>query len=332
MSVLKDSRQTRFHKSKAQLIDEIEVLEVTLSDYVKLEKALRENEQTLERYLTDQLDTQERYQAQAADMAHLAEELSFEKQRAEAASEAKSQFLSSMSHELRTPLNAILGFAQLLQMDHENSLSKAQSDSVRNILSGGSLLSALIEDLLDLAQIETGNVQLNIEDIQPQDILQQTLLTANVLAEKRGITLVDQGTTKDLPSIRTDTTRLGQILLNLLANAIKYNRDAGTATLDCDLRPDGFLRISVTDTGHGIPVDKRDAVFEPFDRIGKEGKNIEGTGIGLTITKQLIEALGGHMDFESEVDKGSTFWVDLPLSEKFRESEIAVQVLAKPST
>ncbi len=317
--------------SNDQLKENIEALEQALRDRDELEQHLKENEETLERFITDQYDSQERYQSQAAELVILAEELAIEQQRAEASSEAKSRFLSSVSHELRTPLNAVLGYAQLLQMEHGKPLDEPQRGCVRNILHGGNILLSLIMDILDMSQIEAGNISLKIEDIQLRDTLQRTLLTANVLAEKRGIILEDEGSSKHLPDVRTDASRLTQVLLNLLSNAIKYNRESGTVILDCEVIANEFLRISITDTGCGIPADKFDAVFEPFDRIGQEGKIIEGTGIGLTITKQLVEVMGGRIGFESEVDKGSVFWVDLPVSEKLLISERALHEISRSS-
>ncbi|HEY9081194.1 MHYT domain-containing protein [Magnetovibrio sp.] len=244
-----------------------------------------------------------------------ARELRQAKEDAEAANHAKSEFLSSMSHELRTPLNAILGFGQLLDYNPKEPLTPAQKDSVKQIMSGGQHLLNLINDVLDLAKIEAGKVQLSIENVSVKTVLNECLSLTQTLADKRGIRqIVGEGfqTNKD---IRVDHTRFKQSLLNLMSNAVKYNKENGSVTLDCHETLDGMLHISVTDTGEGIPEEKYEELFKPFNRLDAENTEIEGTGIGLTITKQLIERMDGHIGVVSEVGQGSTFWLELPCSE-----------------
>ncbi|MCH8214807.1 MAG: response regulator [Proteobacteria bacterium] len=243
-----------------------------------------------------------------------AEELRTAKQQADAANRAKSEFLSSMSHELRTPMNAILGFAQLLQDNPKEPLRPPQKEHVQQILKGGRHLLDLINDVLDLAGIEGGVVALTIDDVAPQEILAECLDLARTLADRHGVALVDGATGRELPAVRADATRLRQVVLNLLSNAIKYNRDGGRVTLGCKPTAGGMLRVSIADTGPGIPPQKQDQLFQPFRRLGAESTDIEGTGIGLTITKRLIELMDGRIGFETEVGRGSTFWIELPLA------------------
>ncbi|SOD90706.1 PAS domain S-box protein [Caenispirillum bisanense] len=241
-------------------------------------------------------------------------ELRLAQEEAERANEAKSAFLSSMSHELRTPLNAILGFAQLLEASRKDPLTDKQKSHVQHILKGGQHLLDLINEVLDLARIEAGKLTLSIEDISPADVLDECLSITETLAERRGIA-VQRGFALPLPGVRADYTRLKQVLLNLLSNAVKYNREAGRLTLAVGPGAPGMLRFAVTDTGRGIPADKFASLFEPFNRLGAETTEVEGTGIGLTITRELTERMGGTLGVESEVGVGSTFWVEMPLSE-----------------
>jgi|GEM_PF-621107 len=235
---------------------------------------------------------------------------------AEIASRSKSEFLSSMSHELRTPMNAILGFAQMLDFNPKEPLTDTQKSSVNLILKGGDHLLDLIDQVLELSKIEAGKMSLEIDHVPAGSILDECLILIQGLAEEKGIEIIDRMTGNDLPLLWTDSTRLQQVLLNLLSNAIKYNKKGGTVTLTSQETPNQMLRFRVADTGSGIPVEKQDDLFEPFERLGREAGEIEGTGIGLTISKQIIELLGGQIGYESRIDKGSTFWIDVPLSIK----------------
>jgi len=227
---------------------------------------------------------------------------------ADRANQAKSEFLSSMSHELRTPMNAILGFGQLLECDY--SLPEEHRDNAREILKAGRHLLNLINEVLDLAKVESGFIDLSLEPVEVYPIVEECRSLIAPLAIQREITFghsVAQGV-----AVRADRTRLKQILLNLLSNAINYNRPGGSVRVELERR-DNRLRIRVTDTGIGIPAERLAELFQPFNRLDAEGGSIEGTGIGLTITRRIVEIMGGEVDVASEVGVGSTFWVELPL-------------------
>jgi PAS domain S-box-containing protein len=227
---------------------------------------------------------------------------------AERASRAKSEFLSRMSHDLRTPLNAILGFAQLLEMDR---LSAEQCDSVQQILRGGLHLLELINEVLDIARIEAGQLSLAPEPIAVADVVTQVVDLVRPLGAPRGISVTaDVGAQASL-HVRADRQRLIQVLMNLVGNAVKYNRDEGQVRVSCE-PIDSTARIRVADTGPGIPPEKLDLLFQPFERLGAEQTAIEGTGLGLAVAKGLTEAMNGRIGVESHVDAGSTFWIDLP--------------------
>jgi PAS domain S-box-containing protein len=235
-----------------------------------------------------------------------------EKMRAETANIAKTQFLASMSHELRTPLNAILGFGQLLTMDAKDPLSVKQQEYTKIIVKSGMHLLELIEQVLDLAQIETGKLKLSMESVALFDLCKICQLSVTPQANNRNIQM-----NIDVPPetvVWADAMRLKEILLNLLSNAIKYNRDGGSIWITATALDNAKVRISVTDTGDGITPELHNKLFEPFNRLGKEGSVVPGTGIGLNITKDLTEAMGGEIGFASESGKGSTFWVDLPIA------------------
>jgi PAS domain S-box-containing protein len=232
---------------------------------------------------------------------------------AEAASAAKSEFLSSMSHELRTPLNAILGFAQLLARDTREPLSSRHKQRVEHILKGGEHLLRLINDILDLSRIEAGGVPISMEPVSVADVLAEVQRTLQPLAAGQNIHLDMPPLPEGLPMVSADRTRFVQIVMNLGSNAVKYNRAFGTVRFDVSIPDAHRVRISVQDTGIGIPLDKQATIFQPFQRAGQETGPIEGTGIGLVITKRLATLMHGDVEFESEPGVGSRFWVTLPV-------------------
>ena len=250
------------------------------------------------------------------------------KEVAEKANRTKSEFLSSMSHELRTPLNAILGFAQLIEMD--NSLTNDLQESAHEIRNAGEHLLQLVGDVLDLAKIEAGKLNLTAEVLTPVELIKECLSLVKTQAEVKGVQLCLQ--TNDLAdyTVRADRVRLRQVILNLISNAVKYNRDQGRVVITCSLIDDSYFRLAIEDTGRGIPSDRHGEVFQPFNRLGAELGNIEGSGVGLVITKQLISHMGGRIDFTSEEGVGSQFWVDLPVSSEMASSLVGADVDEEP--
>jgi signal transduction histidine kinase/CheY-like chemotaxis protein len=230
---------------------------------------------------------------------------------AEQANLAKSMFLSRMSHELRTPLNAILGFSQLLDMA---DLEADHADDVRRILVAGRHLLELINELLDIGRIEAGELTMSPEPVGVADALSDALELIRPLADARSIR-VSMDDRVDGHHVQADRQRLKQVLLNLLSNAVKYNTEGGHVTLTCSETAGGMLRIGVSDTGPGITPAEMERVFAPFDRLGRQDGDVEGTGLGLMLSKGLMEAMDGHLDVESVPGEGSTFTIELPLVE-----------------
>lgn len=231
---------------------------------------------------------------------------------AEAANRAKSDFLSGMSHELRTPLNAVLGFAEVLLEGYDTPLTDKQRGYVNHILAGGSHLLDLINEVLDLSRVEAGGMTLDMTAVQLGAVIEKCLSLTNPIFAKYEVVPTNK-TTGCGATVRTDPQRATQLILNLLSNAAKYNRRGGTVTVSCENVAGGFHRLTVTDTGKGIPEHKRDQLFKAFNRLGAEATEIEGTGIGLALSKSIIEAMGGRIGFSSLVDQGSRFWLDFPL-------------------
>jgi PAS domain S-box-containing protein len=222
--------------------------------------------------------------------------------------QSRTEFLSRISHELRTPLNAILGFAQVLEMD---DLSATQGESVKQILKGGDHLLKLINEVLEISRLQSGNMAISLEPVHIEAVVAEALTLVEPLAAERDVTFVNKVSSRGDCYVEADQQRLKQVLLNLLSNAIKYNRAGGTVTVSLEEPASGRILILVTDTGMGIPQEKLAQVFVPFDRLGAQESGVEGTGLGLTLSKLLVEAMDGTLDVESEPYIGSTFIVGL---------------------
>jgi PAS domain S-box-containing protein len=288
---------------------EIFPLELTISPMIV------ENEKF---YIGVLRDVTQRYQQQqdlitAKEHAETAQEI------AEHANRAKSEFLSKMSHELRTPLNAILGFSQLLSAD---SLTTDQLDSVNLINNSGKHLLNLINDVLDLARIESGNVVASLEHVNIGDLITEITPVIETQLDELQLTLTTNYFTDQEIWVIADYIRLKQVLLNLLSNAVKYNRTLGTITIDVRFHSSHTIRIAVQDSGYGIDAALLEGLFEPFNRLGKDASAIQGTGIGLVISRELIRLMHGELGVSSIVDTGSVFWLDLPLAETKENDEI----------
>jgi len=286
---------------------------VDITESKQIEAELRQHRWRLEELVakrTDELaeankhlrqDIVERKRAQA--------ELTNAKAAAEKANLAKSSFLSSMSHELRTPLNAILGFAQLIEIGSPPP-TPSQMARLKEILHGGWYLLDLINEILDLATIESGNLALSLESVSLAEVISECQAMIEPQARQRGIQLIFPKFDSPL-TVKADRTRLKQALINLLSNAIKYNREQGTVEVKCVTGTAEFVCISIQDAGDGISPEKLSQLFQPFNRLGQEKGAVEGTGIGLAVTKELVELMGGSIGVDSTVGVGSVFWFEL---------------------
>ena len=239
-------------------------------------------------------------------------DLLLSKQDAEAANRAKSEFLSSMSHELRTPMNAILGFSQMLEYNPKEPLSVAQKECVDLIMKGGNHLLTLINDILDLAKIESGKVEMLFEDISPIELFHDSLPMVTELSRKHNIEIVIPSEGEAEIKVRADHIRLKQVFLNLLTNGIKYNDEHGTVTIRVEKAENEKVHIYVTDTGIGLTAQDQLKLFKPFSRIGAEHSEVEGTGIGLVVCENLMTLMRGSITVTSELGKGTEVCLELP--------------------
>ena len=258
------------------------------------------------------------------------DELILAKASAEKANQAKSEFLSSMSHELRTPLNAILGFTQLLGSDELPVTPQKRQDFVAHILKAGKHLLVLINEVLDLAKVESGTLSLSLEPVALADVLRECHEMIEPAAREHRVQLVFPAD----PHLQVvaDRTRLKQVLLNLLSNAVKYNRSGGTVVVGVTGIDTEFVRITVQDTGKGLDSTQREHLFQPFNRLGQEAGPEEGTGIGLVVTKRLVELMGGRIGLSSTVGVGSVFWIDLKASvAQAPDTEISLHSGSQPA-
>jgi signal transduction histidine kinase len=238
------------------------------------------------------------------------EELSRRRDAAERSSQAKSEFMSQVSHELRTPLNSILGFAQLMEMDVEQPISGKQQERLRVLQRSGLRLLALVDQLLQIGKIEQGKLNLRLRSVNLRPLIRRCVDAMTPMAEERGIAIAIDLGDDDSAAVRADANALEQVLINLLSNGIKYNRQGGRLTVK--YRNEDTGEITVDDTGHGLTASQIARLFEPFNRLDAAQSGIQGTGLGLTISRQLVEAMRGTLQVWSEVDVGSCFRVALP--------------------
>ncbi len=238
------------------------------------------------------------------------------KNEAEKANQAKSGFLAKMSHELRTPLNAILGFSQILEMNSENNLTPIQKENIGHILKAGNHLLDLINEVLDLAKVESGNINLNLQPVNIANLIAEMGNIFQPMANEYGIHLSILLDPSMNLTAHADKLRLKQILLNLVSNAIKYNRKGGSVSVACKALNSKLLQVDFIDSGPGISIEDQNKLFEPFNRLENEHSHVEGTGIGLTVTKELVELMGGSIGLTSQLGEGSHFYIKLPVAEK----------------
>ena len=232
------------------------------------------------------------------------------------ASRAKGDFLASMSHELRTPMNAIIGFTEMIYYNAKDPIDGKNREYLEYVLTSGNHLLELINQVLELAKIESGNMELKPEVLSIQDIMPEVINLVASTADTKNISIKQVACCEKSKSIHVfaDPLRFRQVMFNLISNAVKYNKPDGSVEISCMVNDEDTARIEVKDNGIGIPEDKHEEVFQPFNRLGLEGQNIEGSGVGLTITRDLIEQMNGRVGFTSKKGTGSTFWVDIPLA------------------
>ncbi len=236
------------------------------------------------------------------------------RQAAERADRSKSEYLAGLNHELRTPLNAVIGFGELLQRDQDETTNDRQRESVEHIITAGRHMTDIADQVLDLARMETGRIELTSDPIDTALMVKSSTGLIESEAEARGIS-VEAVVPEPAPVAYADPVRAKQVLLNLLSNAIKYNRQNGNVRVAV-MNADNAVRFEVADTGEGVPAERHDELFEPFNRLDAGSSNVKGSGIGLSIARTIVEAMGGRLGVDSTVGEGSTFWFELPAAQE----------------
>lgn len=319
---------TRIREDKDNLGQEIEITgarelkEVTIefnrmtNELKELYHKLSENNTLLSNEIAERKLAEEALQVAHHVLEDKIEERTIDLKRtsekAQKANMAKSEFLSRMSHELRTPLNAILGYSELLLTDDKNKLTPDQQYQVEVTQRAGMHLLSLINEVLDLSSIEAGKIIISDEEVCLQNVITETVSLLEPTANKNNITITNNTHDTSDIFITTEHQRLKQILLNLMSNAVKYNKEQGSISLSIEYLSDKMLKLTVQDTGIGIAPEQHGKVFEPFNRLDEYKSRVDGTGIGLSITKSLVELMGGEIGIQSALSEGSTFWVTLP--------------------
>ena len=304
----------------AELVDSFNAM---LSEIEQRTRALEDSNRAIAREAQERARAQQevmrlnegleaRVQERTAQLELANSELELAIEEARNANQAKSAFLSSMSHELRTPLNAILGFAQILASKDMPTTPEQKLEFSGHILKSGRHLLTLINEILDLAKVEAGALSLSMEPVPLADVLAECQHMIAPLAAARGVRVLFP----DAPAayVQADRTRIKQVLLNLLSNAVKYNREGGAVIVDCARPASQRLRLSVQDTGMGLSPEQVAGLFQPFNRLGQEGGTQEGTGIGLVVTRRLVELMGGEIGVTSSPGVGSVFWIELDVA------------------
>lgn len=284
-----------------------------ITHYIAIKEDITERKRIQDELQELNLHLEEKIKERTIDIENANHSLLNANKEAQKANQAKIDFLSKMSHELRTPMNSILGFGQLLQM---SELTPVQEKGVQHILDSGKHLLNLINEVLDISRIESGRISISVEPIEVYDVINEIKDSLEFLANQKNISIKCQLNDTTPTYVMADRQRLKQVLINLTNNAIKYNSEGGEVNITVDIKPiseDGYtpIRISVTDTGWGIDEKDIERIFIPFERIGAEKTNVEGTGLGLAVVKQLIDLMGGKVGVKSKPGEGSTFWIEL---------------------
>lgn len=228
----------------------------------------------------------------------------------EITSEAESDFIARMGHELRTPLNSILGFSQLLEMDMDANLTEQQKSNIRTILDSGWRLLELINEIVDFSKIEAGNVPIVMNNIDINTVVHEAISLAQKTSPEKNVT-INNNIDTDTTSVLADATRLRQVIVNILSNAVKYNHDNGHVDINIMRNHDDTVKLSICDTGIGIPEHAMQDLFTPFNRLGAEKSDVEGNGLGLAICQKLMKLMNGDIGAYNNPDAGSTFWLKL---------------------